>query len=1357
MNVHTLDDPTNNVHIKTAREEIPLNLDTMDDISSLWNMDLHESLMPFPDCELPPEISPVEEIITIDNKSVNLTNLNEKERVETINKWQQTCHIQESDQKGPSGFIFGLQEFYYFNGRAGAVDKTGHTLLFDRSAENPRAAILASKNLSIFLETDLSGPDLCIARYFTGDQDMPEVYIASIYCDIHEKGNIVPKNLKKCIRKCSENNFGFILYGDLNAHSRMWHCPDDNSRGKVFESELVAKYSLHVLNNCDTPSYYGGNTIKGTIPDVTMCSPNTVKYVRNWLNRDAAPTSDHASYEHTLFLGKPLVEEPRFKFKAAKPSDWHKFKWHLENALKSLTFPETGDYETFNSNTELFYEQIYKSLEATIAKTKPKTLNINKAATGDDWYDKKCDQLSKRIESIRHYIRKRKKKPVPPGFVPKFTKDDEVKTKNEYWAHQKICSEKSKRMHIESREGSSQMGSFNKKFLRKATGNAAIPLFHRAAGTQMTPDETIETLMNEHFPDCRDETEQAPFIRARLAKELQAKYDLADKEAAFITLEKVMDSINSFEKLKGVGSDDLPPIVYQWFGPLAWNWLHKIYKATYLLKLLPRKWLDVKVLFIPKSGKKSLCEPRSWRPISLMQYQMKGKEKLLIHDNIVGKKPIHNNQHGFRRARSCISSLSSKVGRIEKALIDHGFALAVYLDIKGAFDHCRNHCITKACELRNCKTHFIEWFADFFNNRRIIIDFKGKKYIKYCAMGTPQGSTASPYFWNLIADELYESIDKINGVDSEGFADDTCFVAIGSDPNKLQNVMQKALEAAENWAENQHLDFSASKTVVMLYTKKHQKSFTMPKKLTLNGKALEYKSQVKHLGLHINNKLNWSTHLKEKIKEGKGIIARLKSSMGKLWGLKPKMAMWVYRMVVRPIISYGSAIWSKIVHKKDVKRQLTQFQAFALHQMGYFREKTAQNALEVITNTMPLDLHILYDAQLSFIRTRGHEKYDVDEMHTIQPDLRGHRQVITDYAKEIDTIHLLKENLDDLAAVSNFDKKFVIDTSSYDPQNAKKGIPTLNTDCNLYTDGSRFGPYRCGAGLSVWKIHNKNGGKSESAISTHDKISFYLEDATIYQCENYGVLQAANWLLFNHEKYDIKSATINVDSQACIQGLKASKIKSKLVFKTVTALNQAARVLPNGLHIRWVKAHVDHSDNHRGNVAADVAARAGAEGEGLQYPDDLPLRSFSIIKREIFKVMQTQWNTRWVNNTLSQAPAKATKLWFPEINPKKSYEIVQNRTRYNFSEFVHCITGSNHLAYFEYKLNNSDSTKCTFCNDPKMDETAEHLFTRCDALALIRLQLFGDHDLTNKLHELPIKQVALFMKYIKWMPGDPDI
>ena len=120
----------------------------------------------------------------------------------------------------------------------------------------------------------------------------------------------------------------------------------------------------------------------------------------------------------------------------------------------------------------------------------------------------------------------------------------------------------------------------------------------------------------------------------RKAQEDVAYYDLnTDDRAKFITLEKTKAAMNGFSPHKAVGTDDLPPIIYQNFGPAAWDVLHKIYQITFLLGLLPLKWLDIRVIFIPKPGKGKYNDPGSWRPISLMQYMMKGCEKVVIWDN----------------------------------------------------------------------------------------------------------------------------------------------------------------------------------------------------------------------------------------------------------------------------------------------------------------------------------------------------------------------------------------------------------------------------------------------------------------------------------------------------------------------------------------------------------------------------------------------------------------------------------------------------------------------------------------------------------------------------------------------------
>ena len=483
--------------------------------------------------------------------------------------------------------------------------------------------------------------------------------------------------------------------------------------------------------------------------------------------------------------------------------------------------------------------------------------------------------------------------------------------------------------------------------------------------------------------------------------------------------------------------------------------------------------------------------------------------------------------------------------------------------------------------------------------------------------------------------------------------------------------------------------------------------------------------------------------------------------MGKLWGLKPRMALWIYKMVVRPIVAYASLIWSKAIHSEEARKSLEKFQYFALNTLGYFRKNTPANALEVITDTMPLDLFIMHDTLCSYIRTRGHEKFTEDKMHTTQPKLKGHRQVAKEFAIKIGADHLLEEEIDDMQTVFNWNKAYKVDKESYNKSNKNRGTPTLTADVNIYTDGSRFGPYRCGAGMSVWKAHDQNNVRTERPLPGHDRTAVHLEDNTIMLCEVFGAGMGANFLRDNHEEFAIKSATINIDSQACLKALASNQIKSKTVLASVLRLNEAAKFLPGEVTLRWVKAHLDGTE-FRGNNFADAAARSGAiaeDVEALLEPQDIPLRPLSSIKYEILQLLRKQWNTRWTQNTNKDAGSVQTKLWFPELNSKKSFQLMHQRNRFDFSILVQAITGFNHLSYHNAKIDKSENTsrRCTICKKSVLSGevmTTRHLFTECEALGLLRLRNFGTHE--PVISQLPISQVTRFLTeandIIPWLP-----
>ena len=186
----------------------------------------------------------------------------------------------------------------------------------------------------------------------------------------------------------------------------------------------------------------------------------------------------------------------------------------------------------------------------------------------------------------------------------------------------------------------------------------------------------------------------------------------------------------------------------------------------------------------------------------------------------------------------------------------------------------------------------------------------------------------------------------------------------------------------------------------------------------------------------------------------------------------------------------------------------------------------------------------------------------------------------------------------------------------------------------------------------------------------------------------------------------------------------SNQIRSKTVLKSALRLNDAARFLPGGLTLRWVKAHLEGSQ-FRGNDFADKAAKAGAEAidvEALLEPQDIPLRPLSAIKFDLMKILRQQWNIRWTTSTDKDGRESAaeTKLWFPEINSKKSFQLLHQRDRVDFSILIQAITGFNHLSNHNARIDKLENTsrRCTICKASVLTGevmTTKHLFTECES------------------------------------------
>ena len=216
--------------------------------------------------------------------------------------------------------------------------------------------------------------------------------------------------------------------------------------------------------------------------------------------------------------------------------------------------------------------------------------------------------------------------------------------------------------------------------------------------------------------------------------------------------------------------------------------------------------------------------------------------------------------------------------------------------------------------------------------------------------GLPQGGGLSPTLWSMVADSLVILLNKQGGF-AQGFADDGVIIIIGKVLSTLCEIMQRILFNVESWCSD-----------TILFTRKYKADKLSP--ITFYGKDLILSNPVKYLGVILDPKLNWQLHLDAKCNKAIVSFYQLRGSIGKTWGITPKITRWMYTAVIRPSLSYASLVWWPRVDKKTAGRKLEHVQRLAcLHITGAIRT-TPTRALEIIVGLKPLIIFLKQETML---------------------------------------------------------------------------------------------------------------------------------------------------------------------------------------------------------------------------------------------------------------------------------------------------------------------------------------------------------------------------------------------------------
>ena len=105
------------------------------------------------------------------------------------------------------------------------------------------------------------------------------------------------------------------------------------------------------------------------------------------------------------------------------------------------------------------------------------------------------------------------------------------------------------------------------------------------------------------------------------------------------------------------------------------------------------------------------------------------------------------------------------------------------------------------------------------------------------------------------------------------------------------------------------LSVNPLKTVLVPFTKRRKQELARP---LLGNQTLDFHEQVKYLGVILDCKLTFAPHVQKVIAKATNSCMACRNIiiiLGRRFGLRPNMVLWIYTAVIRPMILYAALVW----------------------------------------------------------------------------------------------------------------------------------------------------------------------------------------------------------------------------------------------------------------------------------------------------------------------------------------------------------------------------------------------------------------------------------------------------------------
>ena len=379
-----------------------------------------------------------------------------------------------------------------------------------------------------------------------------------------------------------------------------------------------------------------------------------------------------------------------------------------------------------------------------------------------------------------------------------------------------------------------------------------------------------------------------------------------------ITADQVRSGLKRLNPRKAAGPDKVCPRLLKTCAVELGEPLRYLFDLSLRLGRAPTLWKTSCLIPVPK--KPHPKDLNDFRPVALTSHIMKTMERLVLQ--VLRPQVRHARdplQFAYQEKVGVDDAITYLLHRTHSHLDKGKSAVRImFFDFSSAFNTIQPPRLGDKLLQMGVDAHIVSWITDYLTGRPQFVRLKdGLSDTVISSTGAPQGTVLSPVLFTLYTSDFRYNKESCH---LQKFSDDTAIVGCIRDGQ--EGEYRSLVEDFVQWCKLNHLQLNTTKTKEMVVDFQRTKRAPLP--VSIEGVNVEVVSTYKYLGVHLDNKLDWSANTDAVYKKGQSrlyFLRRLRS-----FNVCSKLLGMFYQSVVASVLFYAVVCWGGSTKKRDAGR-----------------------------------------------------------------------------------------------------------------------------------------------------------------------------------------------------------------------------------------------------------------------------------------------------------------------------------------------------------------------------------------------------------------------------------------------------